>query len=331
MVDELRRRPRTLAVILLVVVCAAWGSTFVVVKGAVTHLAVLDFLAWRFMLAAGLLIALRPRALVRLGRRGWARGIALGLTLALGYILQTFGLRLTTAAVSGFITGLQVVFTPLLVWLLLRRRPTPRTAVAIAMATAGLAVISLRTVAVGAGEVLTLLSAVAFALQIVATGKWASTEDAYGLASVQLLTVAAVSAVGAAPSGLSVPRSTSVWAAIVLTAVVATAFAFAVQTWAQSHLSATSTSVIFTFEPAFAALFAWVAGEAISPAVAVGGALVVGSMLVLGLAPGTGRRRTVSADPPPAPEALQLRVEPALDSRPAAGVPSAHPSGAGAS
>ena len=294
MVDELRRRPKLLAVILLVVASAAWGSTFVIVKGAVSHSSVLQFLSWRFLVASALLIAFRPRALARLDRQAWARGVALGMVLAGGYILQTYGLRHTTAAISGFLTGLQVVFTPVLGWLLLRHRAAPRTWVAVGVATIGLAIISLRGVAIGPGELLTLASAAAFALQIVGTGRWSNRQDAYGLAVVQLMTVAVVTTVAAAPSGLSLPDTAGLWGAVAATAVAATAFAFAVQSWAQVHLSATSASVVFTTEPVFAALVAWLVGEPIGPAVAIGGALVVASMLVLGLGSPGRRRRTAS-------------------------------------
>lgn len=294
MVNELRRRPQVVAVLLLLVTAMVWGSTFVVVKNAVDHVSVMDFLAWRFLLGGALLAVLRPRALARLGWRGAGQGAVLGLVLAAGYILQTYGLRYTPAAVSGFLTGLQVVFTPVVAWLLLRHRPGVRTWAAALVAMSGLAVLSLRAVAFGTGEVLTVASAAMFALQLVVLGRWASVEDAYGLATVQLLTVGTVSIVGAAPGGLTVPSTASLWAAVVLTAVGATAFAFVVQSWAQSHVSATTAAVVYTTEPLFAALFAWVAGERLGWAMLVGGALVVGAMFVLGV----GSARTVAAPDP---------------------------------
>ena len=311
MVNELRGRPRLLAGLLLVIVTAAWGSTFVVVKQALDHASVLDFLSWRFVLAGLLLVAVRPRALARLGWHGWAQGAVLGATVAAGYLLQTYGLRYTPAAISGFLTGLQVVWTPLLGWLILRHRPGSRAWAATLLATAGLAVISLRAFAFGLGEVLTLACAVVFALQIVMLGRWASAEDAYGLATVELLTVGVIAWTAAAPSGIGLPRSGAMWGAVVLTAVAATAFAFVVQSWAQSHLSATATAVVFATEPVFAALFAWVAGERLGWAVAAGGALVVGAMLVMGLGTGAG--------PKTAPCAGAAGGEPGEGADPAAG------------
>jgi len=293
MVNELRRQPRLVAAGLLVVTAMAWGATFVIVKHAVSHASVLDFLSWRFLLAGAILVALRPRALLRLGWRGAFQGGVLGLILAAGYLLQTYGLKTTPAAISGFLTGLGVVFTPLIAWVLLRHRPGGRTWVAICIATSGLALISLRGVSFGTGEALTLVSAAVFALQMVALGRWAKVEDAYGLATMQLVTVGVVCMVGAAPSGIGLPSTAGMWGAVVITAVAATAFAFVAQSWAQSHLSATAAAVVFTTEPVFAALFAALSGERISSAVLAGGGLVVASMLVLGLASGS--------EPSPAP------------------------------
>src|SRR5437764_13352230 len=102
-----------LAVVVLVAVCVVWGSTFVVVKNAVERRAVMDFLAWRFAIAALAMFVLRPNAVRALSPTARRRGIILGLALASGYIAQTFGLERAPATVSGFITGLFVVFTPL--------------------------------------------------------------------------------------------------------------------------------------------------------------------------------------------------------------------------
>ncbi len=317
MVSELRQRPRLVAVVLLLFASAIWGSTFVVVKQALAQSSVLDFLAWRFILAGLILTLLRPRSLVRLGRRGWQHGVLLGLALAAGYMTQTFGLEYTPAAVSGFLTGLQVVFTPVIGWMVLRHQPGRRTWSAVLVATAGLAVMTLRGAPFGTGEVLTVVSAGLFALQIVGLERWAATENAYGLATVQLLTVGVVSLVAVAPSGVSLPRSPAIWGAVILTAVAATAFAFVVQTWAQSHLSATSAAVVFTTEPVFAAMFAWISGERLGWDLVVGGALVVLAMLVMGV----GAREEVG--PPSPTTATPPGTTPTLSSP--VSLPRAHP------
>jgi drug/metabolite transporter (DMT)-like permease len=277
-----RQHRRELALVLLLAATATWGATFVTVKDAVAHMDVLAFLAWRFLIAATVLVACKPRALLNLGGRGWAQGAMLGSTLAAGYMLQTFGLRWTSAAISGFLTGLQVVFVPLLAWLVLRQRPLPRVWTATALATAGLAMISLRGLALGPGELLTLASAAVFALQVVGLGRWSSAGDAYGLATVQLLTVAVWCTAAALPTGPRLPPTAGTWTATVLTAVIATAFAFVVQSWAQSQLSTARAAIVLTMEPVFAALIAWAAGEHIGWSVVAGGSLVVVAMLAVG-------------------------------------------------
>src|SRR5881397_2622606 len=206
----------SLAVVVLVAVCVVWGSTFVVVKNAVERMPVMDFLAWRFAIAALVMAALRPRTLRALSPTARRHGVILGLALAAGYVAQTFGLERTPATVSGFITGLFVVFTPLFVAFFLRQRVEVASWVGVSLATAGLALLSLHGLSVGSGEAITLLCAIAFALHVVGLGAWSTARDAYGLAVVQLATVAVVSAIAAAPDSLAPPPDAGVWGAIAL-------------------------------------------------------------------------------------------------------------------
>lgn len=282
------RRTAT-AVLLLVGVTAIWGSTFVIVKGAVARMPVMGFLAWRFALATVVMLALRPRALAGLGRAGWLRGTGLGLALAAGYVTQTYGLRTTSAAASGFITGMFVVFTPLISAAALRRRVPAAAWAGVALATAGLAVISLHGLHVGGGELLTLLCAFAFAVQLVGLGEWSARHDAFALAVVQLGTVAVVATLAAVPGELVVPPDGGVWAAVLVTSVLATAVAFLVQTWAQSFMSATRAAVVLTMEPVFAGVAAVAAGEHLDWRIPVGGALVLAAMYLVELGPRRGR------------------------------------------
>lgn len=277
----------------LVGVTAIWGSTFVVVKDAVEQMPVTDFLTWRFALAALAMLVLRPRSVARLGRPGRRVGVALGLALGTGYLLQTLGLQHTSAAVSGFITGMFVVLTPLGQAVLLRRPPAASSWLAVAVATVGLGLLSLHGFSVGSGELLTLGCAAAFALHIVGLGRWASSYDAFGLAVVQLLTTAVLCGAVAVPGGLVVPPNARVWGALALTALAATALAFVVQTWAQAHLAPTRAAVIMTMEPVFSGLFAVaLAGEVLGVRTLIGAALVLVAMLLAevgGAEPGVPR------------------------------------------
>ena len=270
-------------------ITAVWGSTFVVVKDAVGKMPVTDFLTWRFALAALAMLVLRPRAVAGLGRSGRRAGVLLGLALGAGYLLQTIGLQTTGAAVSGFITGMFVVLTPLGAALLLKQSPTRSAWIAVGLATVGLAFLSLHGLSVGGGELLTLGCAAAFALHIVGLGRWASSYDVYGLAVVQLLTVAAMCAVVAVPGGLAVPPDAGVWGALALTALIATAVAFVVQTWAQAHMAPTRAAVIMTMEPVFAGVFAVAAAdEHLSPRAVVGAVLVLVAMVLTEVGPRHG-------------------------------------------
>lgn len=270
----------------LVGVTAVWGSTFVVVKDATDRMPVMDFLAWRFAIAAIVMLLVRPRPVMRLSRAGRRHGLLLGLALAAGYVAQTYGLRRTPATVSGFITGLFVVFTPLCAGLLLRHRVDVASWLGVAVATGGLALLSLHGLSVGRGEAITLLCAIAFALHIVGLGEWSTAGDAYGLAVVQLSTVAVISAVAAAPDSLAPPPDSGVWGAILLTALAATAIGFFVQTWAQAHLAPTRAAVVMTMEPVFAGIFGVAfGGDDLTIRIVVGAVLVLAAMFLVELGP----------------------------------------------
>jgi drug/metabolite transporter (DMT)-like permease len=286
----MRRRPELLATVALIGVTAIWGSTFVVVKDAVSRMPVMDFLAWRFAIAAIAMVAARPRAVLTLDRQGRLRGVALGLALGGGYIAQTVGLQHTPAAISGFITGLFVVFTPLCAAAILRKRVTTTTWLAVAIATVGLGLISLNGFSIGGGEALTLLCAFLFALHIVGLGEWSASYDAAGLAVVQLSTVAVLSIVCAAPHSLAPPPDPKAWGAVLLTAIPATALAFFVQTWSQARLAPTRAAVVMTMEPVFAGIFGVaVGGDHLTARVIVGAVLVLVAMYVIELGPRQGK------------------------------------------
>ncbi|HEX3705245.1 MAG TPA: DMT family transporter [Mycobacteriales bacterium] len=282
-------KPAT-ATVLLVAVTAVWGSTFVVVKDAVARMPVMDFLAWRFTIAALAMAAVRPRAVLLLDGTGRQRGVLLGLALGTGYIAQTAGLQHTRASISGFITGLFVVFTPLCAAVLLRRPVGRMTWIAVVLATGGLALISLRGFSIGGGEALTLLCAFLFALHIVGLGEWSSSYDAGALAVMQLSTVAVLSIVCAAPESLAPPPDLKVWGAVLLTAIPATAIAFFIQTWAQAQLAPSRAAVVLTMEPVFAGIFGvTVGGDTLGPRIVVGALLVLAAMYAVELGPRKSR------------------------------------------
>ena len=283
--------PRTplLATGALLAVTASWGSTFFLIKDLLDRVPTLDFLAVRFAIAGLVMLAVAHRSVRALPRQVLRRAVVVGGIYGVAQILQTAGLAHTSASVSGFITGMYVVCTPLLAAVLLKTRITGLTWTAVALATAGLGVLTLDGFSVGYGEALTFVAAVLYALHIVALGAWSTAHEALGMSVVQLLVIALICLVATAPDGVVLPATGPDWAAVVYMALVAGALALLAQTWAQSQLSPTRTAIIMSMEPVFAATFAvLLGGEGLGPRMAVGGAMVLGAMLVVELGP---RRR----------------------------------------
>ena len=267
----------------LLTVSAAWGFAFVVMKDAIDRQTVNNFLFSRFVLAVVVMLLIRPQCIKYFTKDLLLRASAAGLFLGGGYILQTLGLKRTDVAITGFITGLYVVFTPLIAAVILRARITLFTWVCVGIATIGLGLLSLKGWAIGDGELLVLASAFAFAAHIIALGKWSSGRDAYAMTVVQLAMCAVLSGFASLfEGGYQLPPDRGVWATVIFTAVVCTAVAFVIQTWSQAHMSTTKVAVILTMEVVFAALFAILfGGESLTPQKAIGGVLVVIAMFAI--------------------------------------------------
>ena len=300
------RKERLAAEALLVGITAIWGWTFVLVKDAVALYPTLSFLTLRFALAT---LVVAP--VVLLGRRrdrrrdsaprppraegGRARsgvlggGLLMGALLGAGYVFQTFGLEHTTASNAGFITGLFVVLVPLFEFVLWKRGAGMGTLLAMAFAAIGLFFLSGGASGIHLlGDGLVLLCAACFAAHILATAVYAGRHDAMMLTAVQLGVVCLVCgslALGAALTGLTreplaLPRQSQVWIALVITAVLASAVAFFVQTYAQRHAPPARTAVIMTMEPVFAGVFGYaLAGERLGLMGWIGAGLILAGML----------------------------------------------------
>ena len=288
-----------LATLLLIGVTAGWGSTFFLIRDLVEHVPSADFLAVRFAIAAVVMFAVFRRQTLALSRADVLTGVALGGLYGAAQLLQTTGLEHTDASVSGFVTGTYVVLTPVFGALLLRDRIAGSTWLAVGLATAGLAVLSLQGFAIGYGEALTLASAALYALHIIGLGRFSRAHTATGLSTVQAFVIAALCFVAAVPDGVTLPADGGQWTSLLYMALVAGAGALWAQTWAQSHLPATRAAIVMTLEPVFAAFFAVVAGgERLTARMLGGGALVLTAMYVVEL---LGRRKpevTAEEDPP---------------------------------
>jgi drug/metabolite transporter (DMT)-like permease len=280
------RRRQLLATGALLAVTASWGSTFFLIKDLLERVPTLDFLAVRFAIAGVVVFAVAHRSVRALDRVVLRRAVLVGAVYGVAQVLQTAGLAHTAASVSGFITGMYVVCTPLLAAVLLHTRISGLTWAAVVLATVGLGVLSLDGFSVGYGEALTFVAAVLYALHIVALGAWSTARDALGMSVVQLLVIAVICLLATAPDGVVVPDRATDWAAVVYMALVAGALALVAQTWAQSQLSPTRTALVMSMEPVFAAAFAVaLGGEQATTRMLVGGAMVLAAMLAVELGP----------------------------------------------
>ncbi len=274
-----------IALAALVAVTAIWGVTFVQVKDAVAIYPLFGFLAVRFAIAS---VALAVPGLGRLrglglglGRGGVGAGALLGLLLAAGYALQTAGLERTSVSSAGFVTGMYVVLTPLIALLLFRAVIGAAAWAGVGLSTAGLVLLS-GIHGSPVGDLLVLAAAAVYSLQIVLLERYAPRYDALAFTLVEMLAAAAgLGTVAVARDELTVPHGWTVWGALLVTGIFASALAFLVQTWAQRRTSATRTALAFALEPVFAALFGYtLAGDRLG-ALGWGGcaAIMVGILL----------------------------------------------------
>jgi len=266
----------------MVLVAAAWGAAFVLMKPAVDKQPVFDFLATRFTFATIAMVIAKPSILGRINAQVLKRGVPLGALLGLGYVTQTFGLQQSTAAITGFITGLYVVLTPLLGWLIFKKRVSRIVLWGVALATIGLGFISIHGASFDVGQLWVVACAFFFAAHIVGLGRFSPKQDIYALTVVQLAMVAIINWFGALPDGYQSPPDASVWFAVIFTAVFATAVAFFVQTYVQSIMDASRVAIILTLEVVFAAAMSVAVGqEVLSLQTIIGGSLMLGSMLLV--------------------------------------------------
>ena len=247
----------------LIAVTAVWGVTFVQVKDAVAIYPLFAFLAVRYAIATCALALAGGTRVRTLGRSGWTAGALVGSLLGLGIGLQTAGLERTTVSSTGFITGLYVVFTPVFGLALFRTSVAVEVWLGVAFALAGLAMLSGVPVGTTGGNLLVLASAAAQALQIVALERYARRYDAIALTLVQMAVCLATFLVIALALGqLEVPRGWTVWGALLVTGLFASALAYLIQVWAQRRLSAARIAIVFSLETVFAGIFGyWLSGD----------------------------------------------------------------------
>lgn len=283
----------------LLAVAFVWGLTFVTVKSAIQDIGVFSFLAVRFAIAFIFLAAIFWRKFTGIHLPTWRAGLIIGLCLFAGYTTQTAGLLYTTASNSGFITGLAVVLVPCFAAIIERKLPGIGTWTGVTLAVVGLALLTLTGgLALNYGDILTLLCAISFALQIYLVGHYAPKSDPILLAIIQIGVVALLSGITAAafetwPAAIT----DNVWMGLAITAIPATALAFLIQNKAQQFTTPTRTAIIFASEPVFAALTGvYFLGESLTLQQIIGCVLIIAGTLACELIPDSRQENAAPND-----------------------------------
>lgn len=268
---------------LLILITMFWGGTFLAVQYAVTMSGPFFFVGLRFAtaaLAVGMLSVNILRGLTWLEVKA---GVVIGVAIALGYSLQTWGLQSISSSKSAFITAMYVPLVPLLQWLCLGRLPGFMSCVGIALAFTGLLLLAGpegNMLALGQGEIITLASALAIAAEIILISAWAGKVDVRRVTVVQLLTASLVSFTAMVPAGETIPPLTTSLLLVALGLGIFSAIIQVVMNWAQRSVSPTRATVIYTGEPVWAGIFGRIAGERLPLLALLGGALIVLGVLV---------------------------------------------------
>jgi drug/metabolite transporter (DMT)-like permease len=283
------------ALLVLVAVTAVWGVTFVQVKDAVAIYPLFAFLALRFAIASGVLLVPGAARIRTLGRGGLAAATLAGALLGAGYVLQTAGLQRTSVSSTGFITGMYVVLTPLLAFAIFRVRIALIAWGGVLVATAGLALLAGVHAGSAAGDLLVLAGAAVYSLQIVLMERFAPLYDAFAFTLVEMIAAfVGLLAIAGGRGELGVPHGWTVWGALLVTGIFASALGFLAQTWAQRRTSATRTALAFSLEPVWTAFFGFtLAGDRLGAARWAGCAVIMAGIVLAEPAAGDALVRLV--------------------------------------
>ncbi|WP_435342077.1 DMT family transporter [Klebsiella quasipneumoniae] len=268
---------------LLIMITMFWGGTFLAVQYAVSLSGPLFFVGLRFAtaaLAVGLLSLRTLRGMTWLEVKA---GVAIGVAIALGYGLQTWGLQSISSSKSAFITAMYVPLVPLLQWLCLGRMPGVMSCVGIVLAFIGLILLAgpeNNLLALGVGEMITLASALAIAAEIILISAWAGKVDVRRVTVVQLATASLVAFAAMKPAGESVPPLTPALLGVALGLGIFSAIIQVTMNWAQRSVSPTRATLIYTGEPVWAGIFGRLAGERLPLLALLGCVFILAGVLV---------------------------------------------------
>jgi len=267
---------------ILILITMFWGGTFLAVQYAVTLSDPFFFVGLRFATAAIAVAIISLKTLPGLTMTELKAGLAIGVSIAMGYSLQTWGLQSIPSSKSAFITAMYVPLVPLLQWLCLRRMPGVMSCIGIVLAFIGLILLAGpddNLLALGPGEMITLVGAVAIAAEIILISAWAGKVDVKRVTVVQLATASLVAFLSMLPAGESVPPLSSGLVIVALGLGIFSAIIQVTMNWAQRSVSPTRATVIYTGEPVWAGIFGRLA-ERLPLLALVGAAFIIAGVLV---------------------------------------------------
>jgi drug/metabolite transporter (DMT)-like permease len=282
------------AEISLIAITVIWGLTFSLVKKSLAHIDPFVFMSYRFTLAFLVMGLISVKRMPGLKKEVVKAGVILGILLYASYAFQTFGLKYTTAGNAGFITGLFVVFTPILSAAILRKTPSSRSLVSVAFATVGLALLTLQTgFTINKGDPLVLACAFCLSLHIIYMDRYVKIYDVVLLTLIQMGVLSIANTVsGLIFEDFIFPTDGFVWFTIIVCGVFASALAFYVQGWAQRYISPVRTSVVLIMEPVFSVFFGIILlSESLSWRGWLGCALILAAMLITEIKPESRNKR----------------------------------------
>lgn len=268
---------------LLILITMFWGGTFLAVQYAVTLSDPFFFVGLRFATAAIAVALISLKSLRGLTLKELKAGVAIGVAIAMGYSLQTWGLQSISSSKSAFITAMYVPLVPLLQWLCLGRIPGIMSCVGIVLAFIGLMLLAGpgdNLLALGPGEIITLVGAIAIAAEIILISAWAGQVDVKRVTVVQLATASLVAFGAMVPAGEAVPALSPGLIVVALGLGIFSAIIQVTMNWAQKSVSPTRATVIYTGEPVWAGIFGRIAGERLPVLALLGGVFIVVGVLV---------------------------------------------------
>jgi len=273
------------AEIYLLIIVIIWGSTFALIKEVINIIPPYTFLTYRFFLAALILILIFWKKIKEINIMILKKGSLIGIFLFLGYTFQTVGLKYTTATKAGFITGLSVVLVPIISYFFIKEKINRNSVIGVVLAFIGLWFLNYSSsFSFNLGDFLVLLCAFCFAMHIISVGLFSKKLDYVLLAITQITVVFVLSLLMALifeRPAIHLSYSFDIWWSIVITGVFATALAFYMQNKFQRYSTATKTAIIFSGEPIFAAVFAYLLlGEKVGLIAWAGGLLIIFGMII---------------------------------------------------